>query len=300
MSYFDRLMLEFYRVLNNAWQDSVRDAAYLAIMMLAEMPQPDRLNERIVRKWMEVIELRLGPDFAAAVSQDTKAYMQQSFRLGLQDVNRMGVKVSIGVFGYETEQTLARYHYNFVAWIEGVGIDKSQDIYAVAMKSMKEGWTKEKLASELEEEFGHLASQSSYYWLGMAENTLLRIREYGRIMGYKKAGAQYYRLINPMDVRTSEICRALVGANKIYKLQNALDVMEKLNDIDVRKIGLEEARARMKQIAPWINEKQIVYDDFGKPIDIEGNHTPIPPFHWRCRTQTVIVWPDELPEDFKP
>jgi len=70
--------------------------------------------------------------------------------------------------------------------------------------------------------------------------------------------------------------------------------MEKVNDIDVGKIGLEEARARLKAIAPWINEKQIVRDEYGQPIDVEGNHTPFPPFHWRCRTQTEMVFPDEL------
>jgi len=295
---FDRLMLEFYRVLNNAWRESVRNAAYIAIQMLAELPPQERLNEMRVRKWMEVIEKHLGQDFAAAVNEPVKEYMRKSYHLGLQDVQRMGVKaglkISIGLYGYENEQIIAVVSENNVFWIKGVGEEAAQPVQELLTKAFKEGWTKQDLATALKEEFSDIANNSDHYWLGLAEHMLLRIREFGRLNGYKSAGATYYRLTNPMDDRTSEICWALVGANKIYKLSNALEVMEKVNDIDVGKIGLEEARARLKAIAPWINEKQIVRDEYGQPIDVEGNHTPFPPFHWRCRTQTEMVFPDEL------
>ncbi len=38
MNYYDQLMLEYYRVLNNAWKTEIRDATRLAIQMLSDMP----------------------------------------------------------------------------------------------------------------------------------------------------------------------------------------------------------------------------------------------------------------------
>jgi hypothetical protein len=62
------------------------------------------------------------------------------------------------------------------------------------------------------------------FWQGLAEHTALRVREYGRLQGYKKAKAQYYRLVVILDDRTSDICRALAAQNKVYPLNTALEV----------------------------------------------------------------------------
>ena len=42
MNYYDKLMLEYYRVLNNAWKTEIRDAARLAIQMLSDMPRAEK------------------------------------------------------------------------------------------------------------------------------------------------------------------------------------------------------------------------------------------------------------------
>jgi len=36
MNYYDKLMLEYYRVLNNAWKTEIKDATRLAIQMLSK------------------------------------------------------------------------------------------------------------------------------------------------------------------------------------------------------------------------------------------------------------------------
>lgn len=289
MTFFDRLLREYYQVLINAWQESVREAAYTAIQMLVELPQHERQNEETVRKWMVVIEQHLGQDFAAAINEPTKAYMRKSYYLGLQDVQRMGAQISIGLYGYQHEQTIATVSVNNVFWIKGAGEEVAQPIREILGKAFREGWTKRDLAAALQEEFADL-EQSDHYWFGLAEHMLLRIREYGRLNGYKAAGATHYRLVNPMDFRTSEICWALVSANKIYELKPALEVMENLNNIDMTKVGLEEAREHIKALAPWVKDSQIIRDKNRNPIGVSGPHTPFPPFHWRCRTQTEMVF----------
>ena len=45
MTYYDKLMLEYYRVLHNAWKTEIRDATRLAIKMLSDMPRAEKINK---------------------------------------------------------------------------------------------------------------------------------------------------------------------------------------------------------------------------------------------------------------
>jgi len=99
--------------------------------------------------------------------------------------------------------------------------------------------------------------------------------------GYEKAGARGYMLINPMDIHTSDICRALVGQKKVYPLDVAIDVRDKLMAVEMKENNLEKAREQIKALAPWGNAKNVEYDGDGEPIGISGEITPFPPFHFR-------------------
>jgi len=55
MNYYDNLMLEYYRVLNNAWKTEIKDAARLAIQMLSDMPRSEKLNQGSIDKLMGII-----------------------------------------------------------------------------------------------------------------------------------------------------------------------------------------------------------------------------------------------------
>lgn len=37
-------MLEYYRVLNNAWKTEIKDAARIAIQMLSDMQRAEKIN----------------------------------------------------------------------------------------------------------------------------------------------------------------------------------------------------------------------------------------------------------------
>ena len=145
------------------------------------------------------------------------------------------------------------------------------------------------LADKLKKEFKNLGEKSVYYWQGLAEHTAIRIREFGRLEGYRKAGVKWYRLVVTLDERTSDICRAFAAQNKIYPLSDAIDVMENLLAIDTDKHSLETVREMTKEIAPWVSNKQVEYNTHGQPVNISGAHTPFPPFHWKCRTTTEVV-----------
>lgn len=291
MRYFDQLMYEYYRVLNNAWQERVRAAAYQAISWLAELDQEERTQRIIIDKMMVIIAHELGPKFASAVTNQTYAYTERCLRIGLNDVSaQLRSRIAIGTYGVHDAHIANLISQQNLFWIENrFDADIADDFRAVLTDFFAKGWTKAELASALEKAFSDLGTKSAHYWQGLAEHTALRIREFGRLGGYEKAGAQYYALVNPMDDRTSDICLALVGANKIYPLAPALELRDKLMKIDEGAENLETARDRIKALAPFISNKQIEYDSDGNPIGISGAHTPFPPFHWKCRTQTQIV-----------
>ncbi|OPZ49205.1 MAG: hypothetical protein BWY95_00234 [Bacteroidetes bacterium ADurb.BinA104] len=291
MNYYDRMMLEYYKVLNNAWKREIKEAARAAIGMLTEMPKAERVDKRKVDLLLEVINQNLGDDFMMAVSAETKAFVERSLRLGIQDVKTQAkVRINIGLWGIEEQALVAQVQKQNIFWIgQHFGADISQDFRDTLTKALEQGYTKEMLADALKERFSDLGDKGAYYWQGLAEHTALRIREFGRLSGYEKAGAKGYRLVNPMDNRTSEICWALVSQGKVYPLDVALEVRDNLMTIDVEKEGLEEARERIKALAPWVKESQIERDKEGNPVGVSGAHTPFPPFHWKCRTQTEIV-----------
>jgi hypothetical protein len=60
MNYYDQLMLEYYRVLNNAWKTEIRDATRLAIQMLSDMPRAEKINKNAIDKLMGIINTQLG------------------------------------------------------------------------------------------------------------------------------------------------------------------------------------------------------------------------------------------------
>jgi len=60
MTYYDKLMLEYYRVLNNAWKTEIRDATRLAIQMLSDMPRTEKINQDSIDKLMGIINTQLG------------------------------------------------------------------------------------------------------------------------------------------------------------------------------------------------------------------------------------------------
>lgn len=291
MNYFDNLMLQYYQVLNNAWNKELREAARFAIQALSDIPRAERINQRTIDSLIDVINQNLGDDFMMAVAADTKIYVERSLRLGIHDVRTdPKLKISIGLWGVQDQRLASQIQKQNLFWIgQHFGSDISQDFREALTTAVQEGYTKKQLANLLQQKFADLGTKSQHYWQGLAEHTALRLREFGRLSGYEKAGAKFYRLVNPMDNRTSEICWALVSENKVYPLDVALQVRDQLSAIDVNASGLEEARQRIKALAPWVKESQIEYDNEGNPTGVSGAHTPFPPFHWKCRTKTEIV-----------
>ncbi len=283
-------MFEYYRVLNNSWKKEIKDSAKQAIQMLSDIPKSERLNKRHIDDIMQVINSNLSEDFSSLVRQDTKAFIQRNLMLGLNDVEKqVPHNTSIGLYGIKERKLETLITKQNLFWIGNkYGTDIETGFKQTLKEAVSSGYTREMLTDKLIEQFQHLGEKSQHYWQGLAEHTALRVREFGRLEGYNKAGAKGYRLVVILDGRTSEICRALAAQNKVYPLNEAIDTMQELMNIDTQKHSLESVREMTKEMAPWVSDKQIVRNSNGAPIGVSGNHTPFPPFHWKCRTTTEI------------
>jgi hypothetical protein len=291
MQYYDQIMLEYYRVLNNAWKTEVKDAAYLAIQMLSDMPRSEKVSKTQIDKLMDIINTQLGDDFASQVNEPTKAYIDRCIRLGLRDTQvQAPIKTSIGLWGIEDQHLSSTIQKQQIFWLGNhFDADIRQNFADVLSKAIDQGYTKEMLTETLKQQFSDIGEKSQAYWQGLAEHTALRIREFGRLQGYKKAQAKYYKLVVILDDRTSDICRALAAQDKVYPLNDATDVMDNLMALDTKSNSLDDARDYIKALAPWVSNDQIVYNSNDEPIGVSGAHTPFPPFHWKCRTTTIYL-----------
>jgi len=82
----------------------------------------------------------------------------------------------------------------------------------------------------------------------------------------------------------------LAVQDKVYPLNDALDVMDNLMALDTKSSSLDDCQ-RLHQSTrslDWIKDDQIEYDSEMNPVGVSGARTPFPPFHWKCRTQTAI------------
>jgi hypothetical protein len=108
------------------------------------------------------------------------------------------------------------------------------------------------------------------------------------LQGYKKTNYRYYKLLAILDDRTSDICRALAAQDKVYLLNDALEVMDNLMALDTKHNSLDDARDYIKALAHWIKDDQIEYDSEMNQVAVSGAHTSFPPLHWNCRMVTAI------------
>ncbi len=105
---------------------------------------------------------------------------------------------------------------------------------------------------------------SDSYFDRLTNFTVMRVRNIGKFSRSKALGAHAYTLVNPMDNRTSTICRGLVSSGFQYPLGDAEKV--------ISGVLAATSNDELKETYP-----------FWKSPDEE--RTPVPPLHWGdCRT----------------
>lgn len=108
------------------------------------------------------------------------------------------------------------------------------------------------------------------YFERVTNMTIQRVRNIGKYSRGKELGAKGYRLVNPMDNRTSPICRDLVGRKKVYPLESL--------DAAVTDLLTAESLDELKAKRPMLTDASQYNND-------------LPPFHFGdCRTTIQNVY----------
>lgn len=283
--YFDKLMDDYYLVLINAWDDKLKESARYAITQLTGLDQNQRVNEQFLKDLDWVIRQKMGKDFVSAIDSDIKTFCEMSYKVSAQEDQFAGMKFS---FSPADQRNIEILHDQQSFWLRNHYDDStSKKINDILEESIKNNYTNKELADQLENEFSDLVKGSRVYYEGLAEHTALRIREFGRLKNYERLGATHYKIVAVMDSRTSDICKALNG--KIFPLGPAFKSMKAIFEVHEKYDSFADAKEHLKRIAPFVTDDQIEFDKDGNPTGIEGMHTPFPPFHWRCRTRTVMI-----------
>ena len=285
--YFDKLMGEYYKVLINSWNESVQESARFAIKSLVSLRDGQRADEQFVKDLEYVLRQQLGDEFASALDSKVKTFTEMTYRLSSQEgqFQNIGVKLSFTPTDMRNIEMIKKQQ---VFWLrEHYNTSVSEKLQNVLTQSIEQNMTKRELASSLQQEFSNVMQGGKHYFAGLAEHTSLRVREFARLNNYKKCGATHYKIVAILDDKTSDICRALHG--KIFPLKTAMDTMDAMLDMPEH-VKPEDAKAELKRLAPFVRDDQVEYDADGVPFGVSGTHTPFPPFHWRCRTITVMVY----------
>lgn len=132
------------------------------------------------------------------------------------------------------------------------------------------------LAQKLRDEFGELYDMDVRYFEGVADHIISQSQNIARINQARKYDVKFYKVMAVMDSKTSEICRSMNGRIiPATHIQNQAD-----NIINAKDIGSKKAAAI------WRNEPFL-----GKELPKSFG---LPPYHFRCRTEIVPVWVDEM------
>jgi len=115
---YDRLMLQYYQVLNNAWKRKIKDATLLAIKMLSDSPDHDNFMQSDVDMMMDVVKIELGDSLAAEVTKETKVFMETCVKFGVGDVQKeLPVGIKIGLWGRKDQLLASRMQKQQLFWV---------------------------------------------------------------------------------------------------------------------------------------------------------------------------------------
>jgi hypothetical protein len=107
------------------------------------------------------------------------------------------------------------------------------------------------------------------YFEGLAEHIIVRSRNVGSFYQASSLGATGYRIVNPLDKRTSGICRELAMSGTIFPIDEARATVQGI----LTSQSLEELKARV----PFLETAAQAVG-------------PVPPLHWRCRSWQEYVF----------
>jgi len=271
---YNKVLNQLTDILINSWDDACKKAINNAIEYVVNKGEAN-FTESDIKDIDAMMQKALGTDLAGAVESSVMDLNQMALKLGLKEVLKsLKLKLGFDVSDQEAAAILGKHNMFFIgdyynSQLSG-NIDKVIRDYFTSNKTLEE------VANDFEIQFGKIIDKGTDYFKLLADHTVNRTREIGRINGYEKAGIIKYEIKATMNERTCELCIEMNG--KIFEVQQAIDLRDKI-------LGMDDPRD-IKNIAPWRSPDEIK----GLSVaDLPGG-MEFPPFHGYCYCLTVAYF----------
>jgi hypothetical protein len=237
-------------------------------------------------------------EFGGALPDEVAAgagrFLATAYRLGQSEVYQP-IGWGDPSFAQADRDALAGLHASGLYWIGkryGEALDQGK-LLAEVQAMIEAGDGRQAGGRRLAAAFAGEISRSRSYWSGLAATVATRSRSFGALSAMEQAGASFYEFVNPLDERTSAVCRHLDGT--IFPVKGGILLREKLLD-------LKDPEA-WKAASPWPRLADVI--DAGgsrrSPDELMAKGIAWPPLHFHCRSQiTVRIWLPLAEEELDP
>lgn len=277
---FEKLHAELTRALSNAWDDAMREGIVNALDRLRDLGA-GAFTKEDGAAIMRILEASVGADALQAAMREPIINLSDAiYRGGAEEIGR-AAGVSIAFMRPDLD-ALDILKTGNLYWVGNSWNTTHQDRIARALNDyFEQGMTREALTQRFAEDFAGLTERGRRYWELLADHTATKTREMGRVTGYDRAGVEYVQVRAHLDDKTTEICRHMHGrVIAVSKMRTQRD---------------DYLEAASKRNEPAMKETWAMHgadaDFSATPTSKLGRGTASPPYHFRCRTITVMFVP---------
>lgn len=268
---YDRLAAKLQDLLLLGWNEATKEAINEVIRAIKgrEKFAREDLN-RLIRE----LSLRLGLKFGNKIAASLLEIQSAVYEAGMKDIIR--IKPTFQIIDRQALEMLQRHH---IFWVrEFFDRQLGEQVQELGSRVIEQGLSREQAGQMYMDAFeGRFQTYSWRYWQGFSNHVVTRSREMGRIEGYVRAGVEFYEVRAVLDHRTTPICREMHG--RIIPVKDGVTLRDKLI--------AAESPEDVKQIAPWVQPEKVR----GKKSSRLGIGLSLPPYHFNCRSRTVIWHP---------
>jgi SPP1 gp7 family putative phage head morphogenesis protein len=305
MSRIEQLLpldLEWY------WNNRRKQAALRAKIMVLSNSKPDKIVNairRIMLKWYNDIEKRFNIDIVKIYNLARKAGTKKAngeIKTSLAYNKPKRIKKAKGktTFDnkiisflkksssillkrlYDSVITKTKAIENVVKEILSILGKTKKDIANLLMKAVKNALTNFSIPG--------FSGTSSQYFENLTTNVITTARAYGQLQSFEEAGITEYRISNPMDEKTCEVCAHMNG--KTFSVQTGIEQLK----LELTSKTPED----LKQIHPWVTPQQLknissvagAIKGPGNIIDslsLASAGLSLPTYHSKCRCVVDII-----------
>jgi hypothetical protein len=277
---YEKLHKQLTQAMTKAWTDQMRKGVADALNRLQDLG-PGKFTSADAKSILAVFENAVGGEAIAAAFREPVINLSDGLvRAGAIEVSAAAaIDIAFNRADLDALDLIKRGNIFPVtnSW-DAVTRDR---INPILIDYFNKSMTRAQLTSRFADDFAEMTNKSRAYWELLADHIATKTREMGRVTGYERAGVQYVQVRAQLDDRTTKICRDMHGrVISVAKLSaqraSYLDAVARDDTTSAKEAWTMHAAAT----------------DYSRAATTAlPPATASPPYHFRCRTITVIYFP---------